>query len=113
MHSLRTGAFIFIAGVLAAQGPAPVRSPEVHADRTVTFRLRAPQVGQVDLVGEVTQGKGPQAMAKGPDGVWSITIGPLQPEIWIYNFRVQGVSHARGNEWRLFCEVDEDDESLF
>ena len=30
-------------------------------------------------------------MTKGSDGVWSITIGPLPPEIWIYNFRVQGV----------------------
>jgi len=28
---------------------------------------------------------------KGSDGVWSTTIGPLTPEIWIYNFRVQGV----------------------
>lgn len=30
----------------------PPRSPEVHPDRTVTFRLRAPQATAVDLVGE-------------------------------------------------------------
>jgi enterochelin esterase family protein len=42
-------------------------------------------------VGEVLQGKGPQAMTKGADGVWSVTVGPLPPEIWIYNFRIQGV----------------------
>ena len=78
-----------------AQGPAPaVRSPEVHADRTVTFRLRAPQADRVDLVGEVLQGKGPQAMTRGADGVWGLTIGPLPPEIWIYNFRVHGVTVA-------------------
>lgn len=71
--------------------PAPIRSPEVNPDRTVTFRLRAPQAPSVELVGEVLQGKGPQAMTKGDDGVWSITIGPLPPEIWIYNFRVAGV----------------------
>lgn len=69
----------------------PVRSPEVHADRTVTFRLRAPQVTAVELVGEVTQGKGPLQLTKGDDGVWTATVGPLRPEIWIYNFRVQGV----------------------
>jgi len=75
-----------------AGGPPPaVRSPEVHADRTVTFRLRAPAATGVELVGEVMQGRGPQMMAKGADGVWSLTIGPLPPEIWIYNFRVQGV----------------------
>jgi enterochelin esterase family protein len=74
-----------------AGGPPPLRSPEVHADRTVTFRLRAPDATSVQLAGEVTRGRGPQAMAKDADGVWSVTIGPLPPEIWIYNFRIQGV----------------------
>jgi enterochelin esterase-like enzyme len=73
------------------QGPAPVRSPEVHPDRTVTFRLRAPQAASVEVTGEVALGKGPQSMTKGSDGVWSVTLGPFTPEIWIYNFRVQGV----------------------
>lgn len=75
------------------RGPlAPaLRSPEVHPDRRVTFRLRAPQAAAVELVGEVLQGKPPQPMAKDGEGVWSVTIGPLPPEIWIYNFRIQGV----------------------
>src|SRR6185436_16309233 len=52
------------AGGGAARGraggqPTTLRSPEVHADRTITFRLRAPQATSVELVGEVTQGKGP------------------------------------------------------
>ncbi len=68
-----------------------LRSPEVNADRTVTLRLRAPEATAVDLVGEITLGKGPQRMAKGEDGVWTITVGPLSPEIWSYDFRVQGV----------------------
>lgn len=68
-----------------------LRSPEVNADRTVTLRFRAPEAMTVDLVGEINMGKGPQAMAKGEDGVWTITVGPLPPEIWSYNFRVQGV----------------------
>lgn len=68
-----------------------VKSPEVHPDRTVTFRLRAPQATAVELVGEVLQGKPPQPMTKDSEGVWSVTIGPLPPEIWIYNFRIEGV----------------------
>ena len=90
---MKLGAPLFLIAVtLAAQGPpAPVRSPEVHPDRTVTFRLRAPQAALVELTGEVVRGKGPQPMTKGSDGVWSLTVGPLAPEIWIYNFRVQGV----------------------
>ena len=75
---MRIAAPFLIAVTLAAQGPsAAVRSPEVHPDRTVTFRLRAPQAASVELVGEVLQGKGPQPMTKGSDGVWSTTIGPL------------------------------------
>ena len=66
-------------------------SPEVHADRTVTLRFRASEASRVDLVGEITEGKGPQAMTKGEDGVWVVTIGPLPAEIWSYNFRLQGV----------------------
>lgn len=66
-------------------------SPEVHADRTVTLRFRAPQATQVSLIGEITQGKGPQVMSKDSDGVWSVTTPPLPPEIWIYNIRVDGV----------------------
>ncbi len=68
-----------------------LRSPEVNADRTVTLRFRAPEAAAVDLVGEITLGKGPQPMAKGEDGVWTITVGPLPPEIWSYNFRLEGV----------------------
>jgi len=73
------------------QLPPTLHSPEVHPDRTVTFRLRAPQATAVELVGEVLQGKASEPMTKDDAGVWSVTIGPLPPEIWIYNFRIEGV----------------------
>jgi enterochelin esterase family protein len=66
-------------------------SPEVHGDRRVTFRFRAPEATTVQLTGEITQGKGPQPMSKDAEGVWTIITAPLPPEIWSYNFRVQGV----------------------
>ncbi|MGC9969026.1 MAG: alpha/beta hydrolase-fold protein [Bryobacteraceae bacterium] len=68
-----------------------LRSPEVNPDKTVTLRFRAPEAAKVELVGEILQGRGPQAMTRDEDGIWSTTVGPLPPEIWIYNFRVQGV----------------------
>jgi enterochelin esterase-like enzyme len=71
-----------------------LHSPEVHPDRTVTLRFRAPSATQVEVVGEILQGKSPLAMTKGEDGVWTATLGPLPPEIWIYNFRIQGVDIA-------------------
>ena len=83
-----------------AKPPAPRRmstpvtalvSPEVHADRRVTLRFRAPEATLVQLVGELAQGRGPQPMTKDAEGLWTITVGPLAPEIWSYNFRVHGV----------------------
>jgi enterochelin esterase-like enzyme len=68
-----------------------LHSPEVHPDRTVTLRFLAPGANQVDVVGEILQGKGPLAMTKGEDGIWTATLGPLPPEIWSYNFRIQGI----------------------
>lgn len=68
-----------------------LHSPEVHPDRTVTLRFLAPGAAQVDVVGEILQGKRQLAMTKGADGVWTATVGPLPPEIWSYNFRIQGV----------------------
>jgi enterochelin esterase-like enzyme len=69
-------------------------SPEVHSDRTVTLRFRAPNATQVEVVGEILQGKGSLPMTKGEDGVWTATLGPLPPEIWVYNFQVQGIDVA-------------------
>jgi len=101
-----------------------VRSPEVHTDRRVTFRLRAPAATAVELVGELLQGKGPVAMSKGADGIWSVTIGPLPPEIWIYNFRIQGVDfpdpanisvmpRAAGTANSSFVEVPGDSDAFY
>jgi enterochelin esterase-like enzyme len=67
-------------------------SPEVHPDRTVTLRFRAPEATKVQVVGEITQRKGPVAMTQDSDGIWTATLGPLPAEIWSYNFQVQGVN---------------------
>ena len=72
----------------APSGPPPV-SPEIGADRTLTLRLLAPNAKQVTADGEL-DGK-PHPMTKGADGVWSVTIGPLAPDIYTYAFNVDGV----------------------
>ena len=79
-----------VAGSLLGQPPAaPVRSPEIGADGAVTFRLRAPAATDVLLTGEFLSGSKP--FVKGSDGVWSITLGPLAPEIYHYNLVINGV----------------------
>jgi len=70
--------------------PPPIVSCEVKQDRTVIFRLRAAEATDVKVGGDFVQGA--QAMAKGEDGVWTVTLGPLNPAIYSYTFRVNGVS---------------------
>ena len=77
-----------------AQAPAPaaaaaIRSPEVHPDRSITFRVQAPQAGTVSLRFEGNAQMHP--MKKDPAGFWSVTIGPVEPEIYSYNFVVDGL----------------------
>ncbi len=76
-------------GAQQAERARPVLSPEVHADRRVTFRLQAPQAEAVSVIGEFMDG--PQAMTKGADGVWSVTVGPVAPEVYEYDFTIDGM----------------------
>jgi len=74
----------------AAARPAPLRSPDIHPDRTVTFRLSAPKAAEVTLNGSWDNGTNLK-MTKDDAGVWSTTIGPLAPQLWGYWFMVDGV----------------------
>ena len=74
----------------AAARPAPLRSPDIHPDRTVTFRLLAPKAAEVTLNGSWDTGTNLK-MTKDDAGVWSATVGPLPPQLWGYWFTVDGV----------------------
>ncbi len=70
-------------------GPPPVVSPEVGADKSVTFRFRAPNAREVTLIGELDGKTYP--MTKDESGVWSVKIGPLAPDVYNYQFNADGV----------------------
>ena len=73
------------------QGPQVV-SPEVNADRTVTLRLYAPKAAQVTVTGELTNGATPPPMTKGDDGIWTITMAAVPPDVYTYAFNIDGVN---------------------
>jgi enterochelin esterase-like enzyme len=95
---LRLFAAIALTTVLAAaargQQPgapaAAVRSPEVAADRRVTFRIAAPKASEVQVTCECVAG--PQALRRDEKGIWSITLGPFEPDIYEYEFTVDGLT---------------------
>jgi len=87
--------FVFWLGLMPAatsfaqQPAARIVSPDVSADRRVTFRLLAPQAREILLTGEFMQGSKP--FEKDANGLWTLTLGPLEPEIYHYNVTIDGV----------------------
>ena len=69
------------------RGPQLV-TPEVKPDKTVTFRFRAPNAKEVTLIGELDGRTYP--MTRDDAGIWSVTIGPLAPDVYNYQFNVDG-----------------------
>lgn len=74
----------------APSGP-PYVSPEVHADRKVTFRIQAPKAAEVTFTGDWLPTEKPK-LTKGDKGIWQVTLGPLPPGLYIYGFNVDGVA---------------------
>jgi enterochelin esterase family protein len=71
----------------------PVVSPEVSADRRITFRINAPQAQAVRVSGSDIPGLGQNGvMTKGENGVWTFTSAAVLPGAYRYNINVDGVS---------------------
>ena len=98
-------------GGRGAQAP-PVVSPEVTVDKKITFRLSAPQAQSVRLSAGDIPGLGQAAvLVKGENGIWSTTVGPVEPGAYRYNFNLDGVatidprspsiSESNTNVWSL------------
>ena len=82
---------VCLALQLAAQNRPTLVSPEVLPDRSVILRLWAPQASEVKLSGNWMGPQPPVALTKADDGVWSVTVPPLEPNIYSYGFMVDGV----------------------
>jgi len=72
------------------RGPFVV-SPQVLPDKKVTFRYLAPSAKDVKLGGSQF-GAVQVPMKKDSLGIWSITVGPVRPDIYPYSFMVDGVT---------------------
>ena len=108
-----------VSGVSLAQaqgrgGPqAPqVTSPEVSADRRISFRIYAPQAREIRLAAGDIPGLGQNTrLTKADNGVWELTTPALDPGAYRYNFNVDGVatidprnpsiSESNNNVWSL------------
>ena len=83
-----------VPGTLAAalSGAVPLQSPEFAVDRHVMLRFCAPDATSVRVVGD-WNAKRPtgDSLEKDARGVWSISIGPMVPDLYTYAFIVDGI----------------------
>ncbi|WP_304233761.1 alpha/beta hydrolase-fold protein [Jiulongibacter sediminis] len=68
---------------------AGVVSPLVHDDRTVTIKLKAPEASSVSVVGLPGWER---ELSLRDEGIWEVKLGPLEPDIYIYRLKVDGVT---------------------
>jgi enterochelin esterase-like enzyme len=97
--------FSYSSHASAAPNPAQRGAPtpndtlvsnEIAADRRVTFRVYAPKAGEVVLRSDypVEATNSADKMTKSDDGVWSVTIGPVESGTYRYVFMIDGVATA-------------------
>ena len=73
--------------------PTRIVSPEILPDNKVTFRVYAKDAIKVTISGEWQAGpNSTDLLVRNDTGLFMITVGPLKPELYGYNFIVDGVS---------------------
>ena len=105
---------VALAVVAAGQAPPPYREPDGHpapsnvpgqafprilSDLRVTFRVTAPNAREVLVEPFDSSGLGSREfpMARGADGVWSVTTSPVRPGFHYYELVVDGYHCADRN----------------
>lgn len=104
IRNLLVATFAFVAMQVYAQEnlwwKTPTVSPEVHSDGTVTFRMKAPKAVKVTVTGDflpkvkvgTEEKSGFADLEEKENGVWEYTTpSPLAPELYSYNFIVDGL----------------------
>ncbi|WP_284688256.1 esterase [Chondrinema litorale] len=103
---------IIFNNIFAQEIPKEVEniiSPEIHGDQTVSFRFFAPYADSVQISSDFlppvrimsrfgpVDGPGTANLIKDEFGLWSYTTETLQPELYSYNFIVDGVKNTDPN----------------
>jgi enterochelin esterase family protein len=88
MKLSRLLALLFVGTLATSAFAQPLVSPEVRANRAITFRYSAPAAKEVVLFCETLAR--PQPMQRDQQGVWSYMTDPVAPDVYVYSFVVDG-----------------------
>ena len=75
-------------------------SPSINKDGSVTFKLDMPNAQRVVLKGQFQ--KDSLLMSKNAEGIWSVTVNSIKPDIYPYIFVVDGISIADPGNMLIF-----------
>jgi enterochelin esterase-like enzyme len=74
------------------QGGLVINSPQAGPGNTVVFRFLSRTAKEVKISTQIE--KSPVLMTKDSSGIWTVTLGPVKPDIYPYHFIVDGTSVA-------------------
>jgi enterochelin esterase-like enzyme len=83
------------------QRPVLQKSPEILPDNRVVFRLLAPNANEVVVTGTWSEMKVNEKMVKDNTGLWSVIVGPFQPEYYGYKFIIDGATVLDPNNYQV------------
>jgi enterochelin esterase-like enzyme len=98
-------------------GAAPIISPEVKADHTVTFRIQAAAADSVQITGDflppakmktqwgVMDVPGKANLTKDDKGIWNFTSQPLESDLYSYTIIVDGFKTTDPNNVYIIRDV--------
>jgi enterochelin esterase-like enzyme len=82
--------------------PARVISPEILPDNKVTFRVYSKDAQKVIVSGEWQSGSNVnEQLVKNDTGMFTLTVGPLKPELYGYTFNIDGVGAIDPNNTQV------------
>jgi enterochelin esterase family protein len=96
--ALLTAALLVFA--ISADAQFPGRNPgpgdtlqsiRISESKMVTFSIYAPDASQVSISGDFLQSWSPLDLSRDSSGIWSVQTGPLHPDLYTYDFRVDGL----------------------
>jgi enterochelin esterase-like enzyme len=107
MKTVFISIFMSLVSFLAISQPPPTRSSiEVLEGNKVKFSINAPEARDIRVTGEWMQGygaisfengvmkRGPivsEQLVKDDSGLWTVTLGPIKPSSYGYNYVIDGV----------------------
>jgi enterochelin esterase family protein len=101
----------------ALWGGQQIVSPEINADKTVTFRVQAPNADSVQITGDFLptikmktpygdfDAPGTVKFTKGDNGIWSFTSATLESDLYSYNIIIDGVKTTDPSNVYLIRDV--------